>query len=80
MVRWIKLFRDQYLGFWALGLLLFALQEIPYMVMPMLHLETNPIMNMGRMHRIYERIGNGMKRRMTYVRGAQISQTINIVK
>ena len=46
MVRWIKLFRDQYLGFWALGLLLFALQEIPYMVMPMLHLETNPIMNM----------------------------------
>lgn len=46
MVRWIKLFRDQYLGFWALGLLLFALQEIPYVVMPMLHLETNPIMNM----------------------------------
>ena len=46
MVRWIKLFRDQYLGFWALGILLFALQEIPYMVMPMLHLETNPIMNM----------------------------------
>ena len=46
MARWIKLFRDQYLGFWALGLLLFALQEIPYMVMPMLHLETNPIMNM----------------------------------
>lgn len=46
MVRWIKLFRDQYLGFWALGLLLFALQEIPYMVMPTLHLETNPIMNM----------------------------------
>ena len=34
MVRWIKLFRDQYLGFWALGLLLFALQEVPYMVMP----------------------------------------------
>ena len=46
MVRWIKLFRDQYLGFWALGLLLFALQEIPYMVMPLFHLETNPIMNM----------------------------------
>ena len=46
MVRWIKLFRDQYLGFRALGLLLFALQEIPYMVMPLFHLETNPIMNM----------------------------------
>ena len=38
MVRWIKLFRDQYLGFWALGLLLFALQEIPYMVMPIIHM------------------------------------------
>ena len=59
MVRWIKLFRDQYLGFWALGLLLFALQEIPYMVMPMLHLETNPIMNMTEMSvalDIYEKV------------------------
>ena len=46
MVRWFKLFGDQYLGFWALGLLLFAVQEIPYMLMPIFHLETNPIMNM----------------------------------
>ena len=46
MVRWIRLFRDQYFGFWVLGLVLFALQEIPYMVMPLFHLETNPIMNM----------------------------------
>lgn len=29
-----------------LGLVLFALQEIPYMLMPLFHLETNPIMNM----------------------------------
>ena len=43
MVRWIKVFQDQYLGFWMLGLVLFALQEIPYMVMPMLHPETNQI-------------------------------------
>ena len=46
MVRWFKLFDHQYFGFWALGLVLFAIQEIPYMVMPLFHLETNPIMNM----------------------------------
>lgn len=46
MVRWIKLFGDQYLGFWVLGLALFALQEIPYMLMPLFKLESNPIMNM----------------------------------
>ena len=47
MVRWLKLFGDQYFGFWMLGLVLFAIQEIPYMVMPVFHLETNPIMNMA---------------------------------
>ena len=46
MVRWIKLFGNQYIGFWVLGLVLFAIQEIPYMLMPLFHLETNPIMNM----------------------------------
>lgn len=46
MVKWIKLFGNQYLGFWAVGLLLFALQEIPYMIMPLFKLEENPIMNM----------------------------------
>lgn len=46
MVRWFKIFGDQYIGFWILGLILFALQEIPYMVMPLFHLENNPIMNM----------------------------------
>lgn len=34
------------MGFWILGLLLFALQEVPYMVMPLFKLENNPIMNM----------------------------------
>lgn len=46
MVKWIKIFGDQYLGFWILGLVLFALQEVPYMVMPLLKLKNNPIMNM----------------------------------
>ena len=46
MVRWFKLFGYQYLGFWALGLVLFAIQEIPYMLMPLFRLKTNPIINM----------------------------------
>ena len=46
MAKFFKLFWNQYLGFWILGLVLFAVQEIPYMVMPLLKLETNPIMNM----------------------------------
>ena len=46
MVRWFRLFGNQYLGFWVLGLVLFAVQEIPYMLMPLFRLKTNPIMNM----------------------------------
>lgn len=46
MVKWIKLFNNQYLGFWGLGIVLFAIQEIPYMIMPFLKLKSNPIMNM----------------------------------
>ena len=33
MVCWVKLFGKQYLGFWVLGLVLFAFQEIPHMLM-----------------------------------------------
>ena len=47
MVRWIKVIRNQYLGFWMLGLVLFAIQEIPYMLMALFHLGTNPIMNLA---------------------------------
>lgn len=46
MVRWFKLFGDQYLGFWLPELVLFLLQEVPYMVMPLFRPETNPIMQM----------------------------------
>lgn len=45
IVGWIKLLGNQYLGFWILGLVLFLIQEIPYMVMPLFKLETNPIIN-----------------------------------
>ena len=46
MAKWNKLFGNQYLGFWILGLLFFAIQEIPYMLMPLFQLKTKPIMNM----------------------------------
>lgn len=46
MFRFVKIFGNQYLGFWIFGLILFAVQEIPYMVMPLLKLQSNPIMNM----------------------------------
>ena len=46
MFKWMKLFDNQYLGFWILGFVLFAIQEIPYMIMPLLKLKSNPIMDM----------------------------------
>ncbi len=46
MFKWFKLFGRQYVGFWVLGLVLFALQEAPYMVMPLLDLSGNPMMDM----------------------------------
>lgn len=46
MLKWMKIFGEQYVGFWVFGLVLFFIQEIPYMVMPLLKLETNPIINM----------------------------------
>lgn len=54
MFKFFKLFGNQYLGFWIFGLLLFAVQEIPYMVMPMFKLQTNPIMNMSESSRILD--------------------------
>lgn len=46
LFKWFKFFGNQYLGFWILGIILFALQELPYIVMPLFKLESNPIMNM----------------------------------
>ncbi len=54
MFKFFKLFGSQYLGFWVFGLLLFAVQEIPYMVMPLFKLQTNPIMNMTESSPILE--------------------------
>ena len=46
MFKWVRVVGKQYLGCWLIGVLLFAIQEIPYMIMPLLHLEPNPIMTM----------------------------------
>lgn len=54
MFKFFKLFGSHYLGFWLFGLLLFAVQEIPYMVMPLFKLQTNPIMNMTESSRILD--------------------------
>lgn len=54
MFKFFKIFGNHYLGFWILGLALFVIQEIPYMIMPFLKLETNPIMNMKESSMILE--------------------------
>lgn len=54
MFKFFKIFGNHYLGFWILGLALFAVQEIPYMIMPLFKLETNPIMNMQESSMILE--------------------------
>lgn len=46
MIKWRKIFGNHWLGIWFLGLAFFFVQEIPYMVMPLIHLDTNPLMNM----------------------------------
>ena len=46
MIKWIRLTHNQYIGFFALGLALFILQELPYIVMPFIPLSSNPLMEM----------------------------------
>lgn len=47
MFKWVKIIKNQYLGLWLIGLVLFAVQELPYIIMPLIPLQTNPIMNMS---------------------------------
>ncbi|MFA7032251.1 MAG: hypothetical protein WC201_01650 [Bacilli bacterium] len=47
MIKWFKIYKNQYLGVFFLGIAFFVLQELPYIVMPLIHLSSNPIMNMG---------------------------------
>ncbi|MBR4069141.1 MAG: hypothetical protein IKK08_11025 [Clostridia bacterium] len=55
MFRWFRLLGQQHLGFWALGLALFMIQEIPYLMMPLVRMEANPIMTMPESSLVLER-------------------------
>jgi len=46
MVKWIRITPNQYIGFFALGLVFFLLQELPYVIMPLIHMRSNPLMEM----------------------------------
>lgn len=46
MVKWFRLTKNQYFGLFLLGVAFFLLQELPYIVMPLIPLTTNPLMEM----------------------------------
>ncbi|MBR1815835.1 MAG: hypothetical protein IJ763_03955 [Lachnospiraceae bacterium] len=46
MLKFIRLFRNYYFGISFIGIAAFVLQEIPYIIMPIVKPESNPIMNM----------------------------------
>ena len=46
MIKWFKIYKNQYLGVFFLGFAFFVLQELPYIIMPFIPLSSNPIMNM----------------------------------
>ena len=46
MVKLFHLFKNYYLGISFIGIIAFVIQEIPYMIMPLIKLKSNPIMNM----------------------------------
>ena len=46
MAKWFRITKKQYVGFFALGLAFFALQELPYIIMPLLSIQPNPLIEM----------------------------------
>ena len=46
MIKWFELTRNYYIGFWIIGLALFVLQQLPYIVMPFINMESNILMEM----------------------------------
>lgn len=46
MLKFVHLFKNYYLGLSFIGLAAFVIQEIPYIVMPLIKPASNPIMNM----------------------------------
>lgn len=46
MIKFVHLFRNYYLGISFIGIIAFVIQEIPYIIMPLIKPASNPIMNM----------------------------------
>ena len=46
MIKIAHLFKNYYLGISFIGIIAFVIQEIPYIIMPLVKPESNPIMNM----------------------------------
>lgn len=46
MIKFVHLFKNYYLGISFIGIIAFVIQEIPYIVMPLIKPTSNPIMNM----------------------------------
>ena len=46
MIRFLHLFKHYYLGISFIGIAAFVIQEIPYIIMPLIRPESNPIMEM----------------------------------
>ncbi len=46
MLKFVHLFKNYYFGISFIGILAFVVQEIPYIVMPLIKPASNPIMNM----------------------------------
>ena len=46
MLKFVHLFKNYYLGISFIGIMAFVIQEIPYIIMPLVKPESNPIMNM----------------------------------
>lgn len=46
MLKFTHLFKNYYLGISFIGIAAFVIQEIPYIVMPLIRPASNPIMNM----------------------------------
>jgi len=46
VIKFVHLFRNYYLGISFIGIIAFIIQEIPYIIMPLIKPTSNPIMNM----------------------------------
>ena len=46
MIKIAHIYKNYYLGISFIGIIAFFIQEIPYMIMPLVKPESNPIMNM----------------------------------